>query len=195
MAEKLNGRLEVVKINEPLSATDNCNYGELLRDKRAVTIHNALSYEGRSCLVRFDLRAGLYHQEPEGYFISSIVPPSFEGLAAEQYVLLGLWEKAYSTADIPTMQEIEQVYKPGNTPFLWYLKKGFSRHQGRYLITNGEITLESEPSNIARTMRRTDPQRASRVFVVESETDLEKIIAIVRGQNISLMIMEPLKKL
>src|SRR3989338_1189557 len=192
MTERLNGRLEVVKIEEPLSATDNCNYGELLRDKREVTVRNSLSYEGRSCLVRFDLRTGQHRQEPEGYFISSVVPPTFEGLASEQYILVGLWDIINSSAEIPTMQEIERVYRPSNMSFLHYFQNGFSQKQGRYIIYNQKIILE-ERSTITHNIRHIDPQRASRVFIIEGEKDLEKIMTVAKSQNIYPVIMEPLK--
>ena len=193
MTERLNGRLEVVKIEEPLSATDNCNYGELLRDKREVTVRNALSYEGVSCLVRFDLRNGWHRSEPVGYFISSVVPPSFEGLAPEQYILTGLWEGAYSSGSIPTMPEIEQVYRPSNMPLLYYFQDGFSQKQGIYIINNQKI-IPDPRSTLARRIKRTDPLHASRVFVMESETDLEKIMDAAKRLNIYPAMMESLKK-
>ena len=194
MAEKLNGRLEVVKIEKPLFTIDNCNYGGLLRDERRVTVRNAIAYEGHPCLVRFDLRDGLHRPEPEGYFISSVVPPSFEGLAPEQYVLVGLWDQAHSLADIPTLHEIEQVYRPSNMPLLYYFQRGFSQKRGKYIINNQKITFEPR-SSLSSCIRDVNPQHAVRVFVVESEIDLEKMIVITKNQNLHPIIMEPLKKL
>ncbi len=191
MAEELNGRLEVVKIEEPLLAIDNCNYGELLRDKREVRVRNAFSHKWSSCLVRFDLRNGLHHSEPEGYFISSVVPPTFEGLAAEQYILVALWDKAYSLGSIPTMSEVEKAYRPGNMPFLRYFQNGFSQRQGRYIIDNQKARFETR-SALARSIKNIDPYRASRVFLVESETDLEKILAAAKSQNLYPVMMEQL---
>lgn len=190
MADKLNGRLEVVKIEEPLSAPDNCNYAELFPDKKKVTVRNALSYEGRSCLVRFDLQDGLHRPEPEGYFISSVVPLSFEGLAPEQYVLVGLWEEK-SSKSIPTLQRAEQLYRPGNMPFFRYFQNGFSQKQGVHTIDKLKIVRELKAS-IPRFIRRIDPQRASRVFIIESEIDLERIIVAAKNQNLSPIMMEPL---
>lgn len=191
MTEKLNGRLEIVKIEKKPSATDNCNYGELLRDKRKVTVLNASSYEGRPCLVRFDLREGSHRQAPGGYLISSVVPSSFEGLAPEQYVLIGLWEKTGSSTKIPTLQEVEEIYRPGNMPFLLYFQDGFSQQQGIYTIDNKKKVHEPR-SSIPRFMRRINSQRSSRVFVVETGEDLEKIMAAAKGQNLYSIIMEPL---
>lgn len=192
MVEKLNGRLEMVKIEKQILATDNCNYGELLRDKRKVTVRNALSYEGRPCLVRFDLRDGLYRPEPTGYFISSVVPPSFVGLAAEQYILMGLWEKEASSKSIPTLPEIEEAYRPGNMPFYRYFQKGFSNQQGIYLVINTQIQADYGTS-LARYIRRIDSSRAARVLIVEAETDLEKIMMAVKDQHLSPIIMELLR--
>ncbi|MDO8655693.1 MAG: hypothetical protein Q7K45_00510 [Nanoarchaeota archaeon] len=185
--------MEVVKIEKSLSATDNFNYGELLRDERGVNVRNSLFYEGRSCLVRFDLRDGLHRQEPEGYFISSVVPPTFEGLAAQQYILVGLWDRAYSSAEIPTIQDIEMVYKPGNMPFLHYFQNGSSQNWGNFIIDNQKI-ISDNGSTLSYKIRHINPLRASRVFIMESETYLEKVMAVAKSQRIHPIIMEPFKK-
>lgn len=194
MTERLNGRLEVVKIKESLTATVNCNYGELLRDGKIVSVRDATKYEGRPCLVRFDLRDGPHHKNPYAYFISSIVPPLFGGLAPEQYVLVGLWKKGPSSLEVPSLQEIEEIYRPRNMSLFRYFRKEFSVRQGIYTVgvkkTRPDIKI-----SIGSYLRTFDSQRAACVFIVEDEIDLEKIVAAVKSQGKHPMLMEPLKQL
>ena len=105
---------------------------------------------------------------------------------------MGLWDKAYSSADIPTMREVEKVYRPGNMPFLRYFQNGFSKQQGIYIINNQKTILRKR-TTLSHLIRRIDPQRASRVFLVENEIDLEKIAAAAKSLNIYPVMMEALR--
>lgn len=193
MTDRLNGRLELVTIGDSFLGNRLCNYGNLLADGRVVVFHNTPSaYQRSPCLVRFDLRDGLRSSDPVGYFISSIIPPDFKGLAPEHYALLGLWEKAHLPGHPPTINEVEQVYRPGNTPFLHYIQSGSSCEQGGYAISVKGV-WRAEQTTPARFMRLTDPQRASRVILAQKREDLETVAATARSMGLFPVSMEPLR--
>ena len=188
----LEGRLECVQLDHIISETSAyAKFGDKF-DKLAIVRSLKTTGSGHF-LVRFMSDLSTQRTLPFSRFITSQVPQEFHSLAPPQYVLTGTWLPEMTSADsLPTLNEINQYYDPGDMPIVAYLKHGSTTRRGRRWITSRGAISKSD--NFARLMRYLpDPHRASRVILAGSEEELERITKVILDYGLVPVRMEPLR--
>lgn len=189
----LEGRLEAVQINSPIS--DKCSYGTLTRDNRSVLVTYGNLYPRQVCLVRFDLQdsTGNGNRWPIGNVVTTSIPDCFRGLNPQEYVLVGLWEERMEkVARWPVVKEVNKYYDPGNMPIFCYFEDDSTPIRGRRMITpRRTIKLRGNYSEI---IRKKLPyfHSYSRAVFCESPSQLEGLAEAIRENDLVPIEMKPL---
>src|SRR3989338_1649338 len=172
--QNLAGRLERVYIGLSISA--NAAVG-LLGD-RPVYVAHGNRYEGRDCLVRFDLRQrnsddALNERaiRPIGNFITTDIPNGFSGLSRDKYVFTALWEERMEKQDFfPTMSEVNMYFDPGKAGGIPFFSHVINGVLGALLTPNGPIKIGTCIGYKGYVLNKlADSDRASRLLVADNE--------------------------
>lgn len=111
----------------------------------------------------------------------------------EEYVLIGKWEEDMEKKNsIPTLFEIRKYFSPGKMIMVPYFRDGSSNSHGRAIVGGGGHYFQR--NSINRFVKRVvEHNPGSRLVVVESDEDLEKVIESVREKGLVPILMERLR--
>ena len=184
----LRGRLEHVYIEKNISDKVSIGYFQ----GTTVVINNGTRCIGDDCLARFDLYPKNPEMDPIGNFITSHIPPHFEGLNNFEYILLGLWGSYMKKVRwSPTLKEINIYYDPGDMFISYYLAQDSSTKKGRIkIMPDSQIPLHMTIPYIIK--RGFNNARCSRVIITESKESLEKLISEITEVELVPILMEPI---
>lgn len=185
----LRGRVESVRIERAIA-----NHNAIGRlDDQIVLIDNADNYVGENCLVRFDLKGRTGRQgDPLGNFITSVIPPGFEGIGPEEYVLCGLWyPQMQKREEVPTLREYNVYFEPGPAGQIVYMAEGTSNQERKIRVVEGDHRpiKRSLPRIIRKELP--NPGRYARVVIAETSLLLNKVADEIENQGLLAVIMEP----
>ena len=184
----LRGRLEKVHIEKEYSR----NFGIGFFYSQEVIVRNGNLAIGKDCLVKFNLK-------PKGFvrmanFVSLNVPDNFDGLSSHEYVFLGLWRKEMGRVEYPGLEDIRSHYNPGDIKEVFYMKKDSTFKYGRgFIDENGFVPNDIKVKRLV-AKKSYYTKLYSRLIVVESEQQLNKVSDKVRQHGIYPIIMDDLRK-
>ncbi len=189
----LEGRLEVVDHNRVFSPHLAC----AKLGNTEVIIDPVPATPKERYVIRFQQNNRQPEKPPLGSFITSQIPEDFKGLALDDYVLVGLWEKKmmHTRRGIPALYEIEQCYGVCGMEVVVYLEQGPKKAKGaksNYEITPRETIYMAAP--LDQTIRRLpDPTHTPRVILAETEDILEEVTKALIEKSLVPVRMEALR--
>jgi hypothetical protein len=178
----LRGRLEQVYINGV------CGKGDAFAGFNGsnIRVHRGGSYVGQQCIIRHRIK------KPAWQFISRGSNPHVtQGLAPNEYVLLGLWHKKHASHVLPRLDEINLYYDPGEMPIVLYFQEHNSKRRGRFEITRHKVTPISAGLKSGIRNSLPDPARASRVILAESPRDMDLLTEKIKELDLTPIHMDP----
>ncbi|MBS3080793.1 hypothetical protein J4221_04945 [Candidatus Pacearchaeota archaeon] len=181
-AKKLAGRVEKVTITNQTS--NNRAIGIFENNYVYVTYGGA--YEGKSCLVRFDLR------QKRKTILTNFLATLCEGergysLALDEYILVGLWtEDMRKQEAVPKMYEIEKYFNPGRKSWCYFLRENSTNNKGRYFVAKYSKTRRAHNHTISRIIRKylPNPYASCRLIIVEGSEQLDRVKEAIKSQNL-----------
>jgi hypothetical protein len=181
----VRGRIEQVKITEQILPHVAKGYLANQYYKThfgvdEVLVNQAQEYIGKSIIARFEL--DLTGETTIGNFIHYYFPKDFKGLGNSEYILLARWYPGMQKGKgLPTLDDINTYYDPGDMPGAVFLDHQSNNKQGRYMITP-----KNEPFVITKSIGRLlekylpNDQLAARVIIATSDDQLAYVERSIR---------------